>query len=476
MSWDELGKPGEPVRGSIGDFESAIAQWRAASGRASEILGHFDQVASGGDFGLDGQAATALTSLVTDARKVIADVPTVFDSLVGALEGHVKVLISLRGAADQALTEGLGAKAARAEAARNSAAAGKQTEELRRQIMGLQGQPEQSGAVASLESQLRDADRRHVTHRQTAEHQQTKLKNSLDSWQILRDQEDVLNRATAERLRGLDLKSLRNPNLVSQVGSAFTESWRDVANTWDTVWPAVKESVVAAVRAIPKIAEAEYHLLGDVFRGDWEQALWDLHDYLEAWSEAAPLLITVVGLAAAPFTGGESLLAIEYIPHVVAAFGLSNAVVETVILAKGSRSRRDPEATMTTGQVVSDLGFVGLDAIAGYTPAKHVGQLATYNTTRAALSEGGIVLKHGYEISAKKTAVGLVEHSFTEQVKSTVNDGSKAAFSALVDSHFGRIDKTDTRFSEIETGLAQLQQPGRPLSVSLTLVGIDATY
>jgi len=480
MSWDEVGRADNPVRGDAAAFDDAARQWRAGSDRAVEIQQTFRQIIGDpSSIGLEGDAARALSTLASSTQQVLDDVPGVFATMADALGSHAARVRELRGAADQALGRALAAKRARDSANQKAQVCNTRAVALRRQISQLQmAPPEQSaGQITVLQSQLSGESTTLQSCQTGASEASQEVASCLRQWDDLRAQEDRLNRETAHKLDQFDLGSLRDPSWLDKelhsLGKFFTDLGEDIGKA------------IAAMVA-----------------GDWEQALWDLRDALdklETIIDVISTMILVVTVAIALIAGTAVSFGVLGPALLMAALVVASLKFETtsVLLSRNSVNKE-------TGQRlgVSDLIFDGVDvalaAVAVEEPAKikpagfKKYNLAKNNVARQVLKdEFGLSFKKGFsftkgaEISWKKTAEGAARRLLTGNHLGVVTPLAQGILgndylrdevrNATTDTRWAGTPAIDERYYKVSRAIANLRSyipPALSAPVSCVVVPI----
>ena len=390
MSWTELGKPEDPVRGNIDQFDAAVTQWRGAKEKATQIQQDFSSILSGGDVGLTGQAADAFRTLVSDAAGVLTDVPAVFGSMETVLSDHVRTLREYKAEADSALARAKVAQQARAAAASANASSRARIGTLESQIAALQNLPPDQQAtseITTLQQKLAGEKTFQTSKSREAADQQAVLTTELAKWDTLRTKEDELNKGTSQKLDHFDLKSLRDPGWLEQQWNNFKD--------WCI-----------------ELGEDFYKFLQAAISGDWEAALWYLRDVLEKVLDVLTIVLAIVAIVATIVSLGT--LAPLLISAVLVLSSLKLVITGTLLLY----GIPHPETGQRLG--IADLAYDAVDvalaalsfkAAAGSWGKSTVvfGKGHAYNAGRNFLKDQfGVSFKNGYNVSIKQTAKNLV--------------------------------------------------------------------
>jgi len=372
MSWSEVGKEGDPVRGNVAEFDSATSQWRTAKGRATDIQAEFALTIDGGYVGLEGKAADAFKSIVVETKRVLDDIPQVFGSMETVLRDHLTKLKEYRAAADTALANAKVAKETRRVAAAASAAANTRMASLKRQILQLEAQPpEQSdGQVVSLKRQLSSEASLQRQKASEASVAQTTLSNEIAKWDSLRAQEDELNRQTANKLDHFDLMSLRDPGWLDKVGNYFTEFADDVIG-----------------------------FISSALSGDWEQAMWHLRGVLDKVLEVLGVVLIIVAILGTVLTLGA--LAPLLITTLLVLSSLKLLI--TVALVASDSTNKVTGEKLGIVDVIFDSLDVASNAVS-FGGAKAIFWGGGSRARGIAAREGMLIMKNnGFNISVKRT-------------------------------------------------------------------------
>jgi hypothetical protein len=462
-----MGKEGDPVRGSVLEFNGAVAQWRQAKERATSIQREFGAITSGGSVGLEGAAAEALRTLVADTAKVLNDVPQVFGAMEALLNDHLTKLKEYWAAADSALANAKVAQEARKVAAAASASSNARIASLKRQVEQLKAQPpEQSTSqLVVLNHQIAaEASTQRTKSGQAAAAQGT-LAAELAKWDTLRAQEDQLNRLTAGKLDRFNLMSLRDPSWLEQqwakVETFCTEFAHDVAG-----------------------------FVKNLMSGDWEQAMWHLRGVLDKLLQIVEIvvavLIVVALVAAMVFATAISFGALLPALAAVAVLLASMKLCTGMYLVDHDSMNKETGQKLGTNDILFDALDVALAALTLVaTPYKAfsvtTSNLAGYNAGRAFLKDQfGVVFKNGYNVSLKKTAIGggkvILQGSPAVKLMSNhqglLNDpGLRESVNGI-----GGTGSSDHRYSVIAADLSLVRSGQRGLSQPISTVVIPVTY
>lgn len=230
MSWSDVGCT-DPVGNDAAEFERLAGCWRTASDTARSLSITFDGiVADSRTIGFEGKAAVAFQQIVAESADVLKDVPEVCGQLASVLSAHARELRRLRAEADAALARARTAWNDRSQS--NSAAnqAHGRAERIRRQIRSLQCYPPEQVAaqVQTLRYNLGVEERNASNHEYNATVAGRRLSRELENRSAY--ERDVSRRdlTTEQIIRNLDLRSLKDPNTLEQLGAAIGNAFQIV--------------------------------------------------------------------------------------------------------------------------------------------------------------------------------------------------------------------------------------------------------
>lgn len=450
MSWAEVDRV-DPVSSDAGEFERLARGWRTAADTARSLSMTFDGIVRDtGTIGFEGQSADAFQQIVEENSKVLADVPAVCGDLASLLARHASELSRLRASADAALARARAAWGDRyaSETAANRAHG--RAERVRRQIRSLQGYPPEQVApqMQTLRYNLSVEERSAANHEYDAVTAGQRLLREYTNRDSYETTADSLDRATAEAIRRLDLRSLKDPNAVMQ----FLLDPGGAIGQW------LSESAV-----------------GRWLAENGEALLWALRDALETVSTILSVAIVVLAAVSLVF------------PPAGAVLGVLVTCATVVAVAKAATSgilflSRSSEPG--TGRQIGALDF-GMDvfgavtAVAGANAfAGPAGRLMASASKTGLLPEMTAVMKVVIVPRLTKSLVGDVA---TDASVGIVNNIGQAAFGdgAASRSIFGSDGDHPTpqascvrrQTSAIENRDRGLSAPCRPVVVPCAVGG-----
>jgi len=318
MTWEQVSGRPEPVPGDVAEFDRARDGWQRAAANARDLRTSFSQLLSGtATSGFQGEAADAFTSIVRDTNVHLSYLAPVCDDIATVLQQHARRLAELREASRQALARATTAWNERARSEAEQRRAATRVGVLRRQLDHLRSlPPEYAGDRAEAAYWEMDRERR----RETAATNDANAAGRTLSAEITRrdelsEQARSLDRSTAERLDGVDLRELKDPGWLDR-------TLRGVAEWVDRTVDNVRELGVALIS------------------GDFDAALWRLRDVCDLALEGLDAL-------------GPSLFALGWIPG-VAGLGIAVSIVgaglagakfgaSAILAARGSVDRSTGE-------------------------------------------------------------------------------------------------------------------------------------
>jgi hypothetical protein len=191
-----------------------------------------------------GRTADAFQDIVKESADVLDDMPQVCGDVAWVLAEHARAVRQLHQEADAALAR---ARTAWHDQRRSSTAANDasgRAEHIRRQIRSLQGYPPEqvSSQMQRLHYNLSIEQRAASNHKWNAETAARRLNQEYQNRDGYERREESINRHTAQALRNLDLRSLKDPSLWEQFRAgldhflsdpeAFINEWIDRSLLW----------------------------------------------------------------------------------------------------------------------------------------------------------------------------------------------------------------------------------------------------
>ncbi len=417
-SWYEIAELADPVRGHPEYFQMAAGYWNKAADKAGMIHSALTSIVGDAqDSALEGEAAKAIKKLLVDTNTLLKDMPDVCRGLGHLLTTHATKLTTLKEAAERARARAATAWQARSEADDEDRTSGARLASLTAQIRQLQGAPDEQSAsrvnALEYELQVERGVKAAAHHRRTAH--QAEIDRETGHWDSIRGEERLLNTTTAEALDHVALHTLGDPSNLAKIGhglAAFGAAFLDdIKKAGD---------IGAWIKDIEQLAHA-------FLTGEWGQVLWELRDVLDRYIALVTIVllvaVIVVLVVGAFFTAGATLAALPELITVLnftsLALSASKMALDLLIINVAPVNTETGEKmTMTTigaDTIGMLLAFLGLKAPVGGTG------LARYNATRQALSEEGIVLKHGYDVSVKASIKSVALHDLQAEAKDSPN-------------------------------------------------------
>lgn len=225
MSWAEVDRC-DPVSNDAGEFERLAQGWRTAADTARSLSLTFDGIVQDtSTVRFEGQTADVFQQIVADNAAVLKDVPDVCGDLASLLSRHASEMRALRSQADSALAR---ARTAWNDKSRSHAAANQahgRAELVRQQIRSLQGYPPEQVALPMerLRYNLSVEERTAANHEYDAQTATQRLQREYTNRDAYERDENALDKATANAIRHLDLRSLKDPNLLQQLSQRVAD-------------------------------------------------------------------------------------------------------------------------------------------------------------------------------------------------------------------------------------------------------------
>lgn len=429
-SWMEVtGRP-DPIEGDVDDFDFARGYWMTAATDADHVLADFDSIV-GGRGPLEGKAAAALESILVETKTVLSDVPAVCRSLERVMAVHQNRLTSLRNAADRALARATTAWEQRSNEQANASRHESTASYLRSQIESLRSADPENTQITSYESQLRSAENSASTSAQNAASHQATIDAAVKTAEELEGDERELNKETARKLREVDLKSLKDLNALQRAWNATTSFVGDLV-----------ENIGDLVDALSN--------------GDFERALWELRDICDQLSTVITAVAAIVALAVLVVVSGGAALA------VIAVMAKVALVVASVKFASSVALFTADSVHPETGQKITpvDLAFDAASVAMAYGGMKAATAPIGAGGYRAVLETKNIVVKRGYEISARRTAEAMVR-GYADDVAETVID--TVVHDAANNALYGR----DHKAGVVQDGIDDLRSGERGITAPI---------
>jgi hypothetical protein len=480
-SWTEIANLADPVAGNHAAFESAGRYWSEAANVADGLSSSFLRIVNGtADADVRGDTAIEVKKLMEQMRTFVDALPPVCYSLSSIMNAHATELAALRARAESARARAVTAWSLRNEASTNANTHQATVRSLRRQIDHLRTlPPDQTAEIQRCEANLTTATRLRDTAKNAAATQQSAIDAEVRVWREVHDQEATLNRGTADKLKQVHLGAIANP---SNVEKFLTGAGRLFKGLGEGFVDGIKKGfdLKGWYEDFSTLAQA-------VFDGDLDAVLWSVKALIERQMALVSTLlmvaVVVVAVILAIPSGGSSLVAA--LAAIKAATLIYTAIASTALLAIDGalmvRGSYDPKTGRkmtwstigvdTIGVLLAAMGLKGLST--SMTAANGVG-LAKYNAGRQVLKGEGIVLQHGYDVSAKKTAAGVVTqqtplHKVTD-LKQVASGESLEPVTDYLEEGAKQVaasnDRTATSLGPVDRDVARLLLGGR---------GLDAT-
>jgi hypothetical protein len=243
---------GEPVIGLEWPFVGTARQAEATAESVRMVEGAFRHLSRIDQTALQGKAAVALVSSISEIDGVLGDIAPVFDDVAGVLRRHGQQLRDLRQDATLALAQAQAGWRRRRTASEQERSASSRLSESSGHLAAVEHQvaqwrvqvevtsPEDAGHIVArdhlgrLEAE-RDGQRRLVQQigadvaaaskdRAAAENELAHWRNGPGnprSWQALRDAEEALNQRTALAIHAVDLRDLRDKSFWERILGAI---------------------------------------------------------------------------------------------------------------------------------------------------------------------------------------------------------------------------------------------------------------
>ena len=462
-SWYDVAQRAEPIQGHAAYFQMAVGYWRGAAQKADTVTHSFDRIlGQAPEADLQGEAAKAVTKLLSETKKLLGDVPAVCTSVADILDQHAKKLVELKSAADQALARAATAWEGRKTAASDEVQSKGRLASLQRQLNQLQAQPPEQVAtqVTTLEHQISTENTTLASARHRYNSHQGDIDRELVVWDTVHSSEHTAEQTTAQALRAVDLHSLANPNLLHQAGAAVSK-----------VFNAFVDGLKKGLDVKGWIDDLG-GLISALAHGDFKKALWKLHDIIDRaislLTVVIMVVVIVVAVVAALPTGGASLAGaaafLGAMPAVMAGLSAGKLALDLLIM-KVAPTNPETGEQMTWATIGADtigvlLSVLGLKL--PKLPAAGATNLAGYTASRATLAENGIVLKYGWNASVK-TIPGVAKSQLKEATKGLVDTSGHT----LADG------SGEPRLAPVDEGVRKLLNPQRGIDapVDTYLVG-----
>jgi hypothetical protein len=343
MSWAEVDRH-EPVTGAASEFDRVASRWRTASDTSRSLALTFQGIVSDtGTMRFEGRTADAFQAIVKESADVLDDMPRVCSDVAWVLAEHARAVRQLHQEADAALAR---ARTAWHDQRRSSTAANDasgRAEHIRRQIRSLQCYPPEqvSSQMQRLNYNLSIEQRAVSNHKWNAETAARRLNQEYQNRDGYERREESINRQTAQALRNLDLRSLKDPT-----------------GAWHTLVRAVE-----FVLALPQVVARE------LVTAIGEGVLWELRAALDTIGNVLSGLMVVVAVATAlcPYVA-PALVAVAVMAASVAVI---KATTTLVLFAAGSA---DPASGRRLNRL--DLGMDFIGAALAFTGARSTAVVA----------------------------------------------------------------------------------------------------
>lgn len=349
-SWSTILRLSPPVVGQPDDYRRAVEQSAELCEASRELNGAFSRIRRCGIDDLRGEAADALRELVAGVDESLSDLPCVLDDVNDIFADHERQLRRLRRAADEALARARTRWDRLLQAQSSLAQERGNLSSLRHQRDCTPSTPENEDRIAQLSSLIssqvrqvqRCEDRKEeaeaaVCHRMPAGQHPASCSGAADYSGVsagatscyqhmsLRNEEEALIRRTVERLNGLNLRGLKDPNWLEQARDFVGNVLSGIGGWFADLFEDIGKMALAAVS------------------GDWGAALHYLRDVLDKVVTVVAVAALVVGF----FCTGGALG--------IVALGLAGAYIG---LSAGLAASQEPHPE--TGQPVT-WTEVGLD-------------------------------------------------------------------------------------------------------------------
>jgi uncharacterized protein YukE len=444
------------IHGASETFQYGANKWRVVEEQATALASEFGQFAIGvRGAGFTGAAAIAFSDVVTDSQKPLNDLPRVSADISRILENHATKLNEYSRAAKEALARAQTHWGDLSRTRNGRATSQARQNAIRGQIEGIRltGDPTQQVYVTHLLEDHRRAERETQSRHQRVQAIKQRVSDDQRIYASLRTSETKLNEETANKLRHVDLRSLRDRNLLERIADGVGHFFVDLAQN---------------------IAEMTTALI----KGDWNRFLWELRSVLDS----VLVILAVVAFAAAIFaTGG---LAAGLIPAGLAAFAAAAGPVlamatfglaalklvstSALFLSHGVNSETGEKIGRSellwdgVGVALSFFGMRSSIAIKGVTKGLAIKPVA-WKANMAHNSEGTNLVRIFF-----KTTVGVDLYKVGKNAKAATNNFH---FAGKAWTRAGTFKKVESTFDVVDTTF--VKNPKRVEAATGLVTGVE---
>ncbi len=327
------------VSGQVPLFDSLQAKWSQIRTDTVALQQQFSQLAnSSAEFA--GAAASAFVGIIDDLRKTIASMPLVAADVEGIFRSHSRELNALHTEARRAVAIARTNWRLLRSEQQSHAVAVRRRDSISAQIRSLQlhGDPVVQAQVRNLLSERTRADNEVGLRLYSVRRHESAVKQDKKSFDQIWSNERNLDQRTANQLRHVDLRDLRDIGFFERVG-------RSVTGFFDEFWQNIEDLAVA------------------IAGGDWTRAIWELRDVIESYLVilgAVAMVLAVVVLIVG--TGGLAAAVLAGVA--LATFVLASTVLIIDYGLFTTKSTHPETGRQLTGwDIVSDAVSVALAAL-----------------------------------------------------------------------------------------------------------------
>ena len=324
-----------PVRASSSDFTNAATHFQGVRNTTQDIVNSFSALTSGDTSEIEGKAAAALVGLLVDVADDMRDIPAVAGDISTIFSDHTRSLAGLKGEVDRALAVALTTRSEPDADQRSYDESRKAHQSIKSQIDSLRshGTEETDPQLTSLRGrESYERNRKNAANGRLA-NSNGRLTSAKSGYHQFQSRESEINRATAARIRGVNLRSMADPSNLEKGMTALGKGIEGLKDFLAEGW----SDLVAMLGAIYE----------GIFEGNWGEFLWRLNDVLRALA----VVLTVVGFVLAVFGIGFAFLAVAGL--IIAGATLASSLLLYKSKAVNSETGRAMDWATVKGDMVN---------------------------------------------------------------------------------------------------------------------------
>lgn len=250
FSWATIGKDDPLICGLPTQFGDAASAFTRIANQTDRLEDELREIRFGTSEGFAGQASAAFREAIDQCAQSLRDVPCVSREISRIFSDHEHDLEGLRQAADSALARAKTNWNRKRGAASEARVHGQRLSAIAQQIAALDCDPTASGEVQRLRSRQAYVSSLLENANNELGAADRQLDDSKSEWHSLRSQEEDLNERTSNRLKAVELWSLKDP-----WHEHFQRAWQSIAVAWDAISELVADLAEVLCEVLDKILD-----------------------------------------------------------------------------------------------------------------------------------------------------------------------------------------------------------------------------